>query len=63
MSIIWDDTLKTGIPTIDEQHQFIVETLSGIKISKLKKRRALSNIDELTGLSLNSFQCRRRLHG
>ena len=37
MSITWNDKLKTGIPLIDEQHQFIVEALSEIRISKLKK--------------------------
>ena len=37
MGIIWSDELKTGIPTIDEQHQSIIEALSGIKASKLKK--------------------------
>ena len=36
MNIIWSDKLKTGIPAIDEQHQFIVEALSGVQVSKLK---------------------------
>lgn len=35
MSIVWHDGLKTGIPIIDEQHKFIIETLSGIETSKL----------------------------
>ena len=47
MSITWDDKLKTGIPTIDEQHQFIVEALSKIRISKLKKVELFQLLSDL----------------
>lgn len=37
MDIIWSDELKTGIQIIDEQHQLIIELLSGVRLSKLSK--------------------------
>jgi hemerythrin len=39
MDIKWGDELKTGIAVIDEQHQFIVEALSGVETTKLNKEK------------------------
>lgn len=47
MSIIWNDELKTGIPVIDEQHQFIVESLSSVEISRLTDEEIIQLLDNL----------------
>ena len=37
MDIVWSDKFETGNSTIDEQHKYIIEALSGLNASKLPK--------------------------
>ena len=55
MSITWNDKLETGIPIIDEQHQFIIEALSEIRISKLKKAELFQLLIDLQTYLSNHF--------
>lgn len=37
MGIVWSKELETGVKVIDEQHQFIIESLSDVETSNLEK--------------------------
>lgn len=50
MTIEWNDDLRTGIVTIDEQHQLLFETIN--KLDKFKKTK--SNFSEIL-LDLQSY--------
>lgn len=56
MDIIWGDELKTGIPLIDDQHKFIVEALSGLRISKLKGAELFQLLSDLQTYLSSHFE-------
>jgi len=47
MTIVWNKELETGIKVIDEQHQFIIESLSSVETSTLEKNELFELLTRL----------------
>jgi hemerythrin len=60
MEIIWSDDLKTGIQSIDEQHQNIIEVLSGVRPSKLSKSELFQLLSDVQGFLQIHFDTEER---
>lgn len=56
MNIIWNKELETGIEIIDEQHKFIIDSLSGVKTLKLANEERYQSLKKLQAYLATHFE-------